>query len=45
MEALIIRDVFKFILYNFKGYKGKIFNFKLVNEVKGKSINLLYKKL
>ena len=36
--------MFKFILYNFKVYKSKIFNFKLVNKVKSKSINLLYKK-
>jgi len=37
--------MFEFILYDFKVYKGKIFNFRLVNEVKGKSTNLLYKKL
>jgi len=36
--------VFKFVLYNFKVYKRRIFNFRLVNKVKRKSINLLYKK-
>ena len=44
IKALIARDVFKFVLYNFKVYKSRIFNFRLAKKVKGKSINLLYKK-
>jgi hypothetical protein len=44
IEALIARDVFKFVLYNPKVYKGKIFNSRLVNEVKGKATNSLYEK-
>ena len=30
--------------FDFKVYKEKIFNFRLVNKVKGKAIKLLYKK-
>ena len=37
--------MFKFVLYNLKVYISRIFNFRLVNKVKGKLINLLYKKL
>ena len=32
------------MLYNPKVYKGQIFNLRLVNKVKGKAIESLYKK-
>jgi len=44
IEALIAKDVFEFVQYNPTVYKGRIFNSKLVNEVKGKATELPYEK-
>ena len=44
IDALIIKEVFDFVLYNLKVYKGRIFNLRLVNKVKGKATESLYKK-
>ena len=40
------KNVFKFILYNLKIIsKKQLFNNKLINKIKEKAINTLYKKL
>jgi hypothetical protein len=44
INALIAKEVFKFVLYDKQIHKGRIFNLRLVNKVKGKATKTLYKK-
>jgi hypothetical protein len=44
INALIAKEVFEFVLYNKQIYKGRIFNLRLVNKVKGKATKTPYKK-
>ena len=44
IDALIIKRIFEFVLYDKKIYKRRIFNSKLVNEVKGKATETPYEK-
>jgi hypothetical protein len=44
INSLIIRGVFEFVRYNANIHKGRIFNLRLVNKVKGKSTKTPYKK-
>ena len=44
IDALIIKEVFDFVSYDPKVHKGRIFNSRLVNKVKGKATESLYKK-
>jgi hypothetical protein len=44
INALIVKEVFEFVLYNKQIHKGRIFNLRLVNKVKGKATKTLYKK-
>ena len=44
IDALIIRDVFDFVPYDPQRHKGRIFNLRLVNKVKGKATESLYEK-
>jgi hypothetical protein len=44
INALIIKEVFKFVLYNKQIHKRRIFNLRLINKVKGKATKTLYKK-
>ncbi|OCK99145.1 uncharacterized protein K441DRAFT_540491, partial [Cenococcum geophilum 1.58] len=46
IDGLIIRGVFKFKKYNpTKFNKVRIFKLRIVNEIKGKATNALFKKL
>jgi hypothetical protein len=45
INSLIIRGVFEFVQYNLNKHLGvQIFNFRLVNKVKEKATNSLFKK-
>jgi hypothetical protein len=44
IDALIAKEVFEFVLYDEQIHKGRIFNSRLVNEVKGKATKTPYKK-
>jgi hypothetical protein len=44
IDGLIARGVFEFVRYNPNVHKGRIFNSRLVNEVKGKSTETPYEK-
>jgi recombinational DNA repair protein (RecF pathway) len=45
INGLITREVFEFIQYNLNKHLGvRIFNSRLVNKVKGKATNSLFKK-
>ena len=44
INSLIIRGVFEFVRYDLNIHKGRIFNSRLVNKVKGKSTETPYEK-
>ena len=45
INSLVIREVFEFVQYNPNKYSGvRIFNSRLVNKVKGKTINTPFEK-
>jgi len=44
IDSLITRGVFEFVRYDPNVHKGRIFNSRLVNEVKGKSTETPYEK-
>ena len=44
IDSLITRGVFEFVRYDPNIHKGRIFNSRLVNEVKGKSTGAPYEK-
>ena len=44
IDSLIIRGVFEFVRYDLNIHKGRIFNSRLVNKVKGKSTETPYEK-
>jgi hypothetical protein len=45
IDGLITKEVFEFVQYNLNKYSGvRIFNSRLVNKVKEKAINSLFKK-
>ena len=44
IDGLIARDVFEFVLYDPKAHTRRIFNSRLVNEVKGKTTDHPYEK-
>ena len=44
IDSLIIRGVFEFVRYDLNVHKGRIFNSRLMNKVKGKSTETPYEK-
>jgi len=44
IDSLIVISVFEFVRYDPNVHKGRIFNLRLVNEVKGKSTKTPYEK-